>query len=152
MSMNNDPEFFEYTIQPDDTLWDIADEYDISVEDIIEANDELDPDNLYVGQVIYLPDDSQIDASQRRPDFEPGRRPGFEPGFEPGRRPRFVPGRRRFRRRPFACRRLYTVRFGDTLFRIASRFGLPIRDIIQANPFISPRFPLRVGEVICIPY
>jgi LysM repeat protein len=142
MSMNNDPEFVEYTVQSDDTLWDIAEDYDISVEDILEANADLDPDNLYVGQVIYLPADSELEASQRPPFFGPERRP-----FE--RRP-FFP--RRFRRRPFACRRFYTVRPGDTLYRLSFRFGLPVRAIVRANPNINFGFPLEVGETICIPF
>jgi LysM repeat protein len=50
MSMNNGPATFEYVIQPDDTLWDLADEYNTSVEDIMAANNN--PNTLFIGQVI----------------------------------------------------------------------------------------------------
>jgi hypothetical protein len=84
MSMNG-PEVFEYTIQADDTLWDIADDLDVSVEEIMAVNANLDPNNLYAGQVIYLPNNSQIEASQRRPGRGPGRGPGRYP-YRYGRR------------------------------------------------------------------
>jgi peptidoglycan DL-endopeptidase LytF len=128
MSMNYGPEIFEYTIQSDDTLWDLAEDYNTTVEDIIAANVDLDPDNMYVGQAINLPYDSEVDASQRRP-------PGFRHPF-----------------RPSACRRSYIVRPGDTLYNISFQFGIPIRSIIAANPFINFGFPLQVGQIICIPH
>jgi LysM repeat protein len=145
MSINNGPEFFEYTIQSDDTLWDLADDLNISVDDIIEANVDLDPENLFVGQIIYLPNDSGINTSQR--PGEPGRE------FRPGRRPEFRPGRRPFRPfRPVTCRRSYVVRPGDTLYRISFRFGVPVREIIEVNPYINFQFPLQIGQIICLPY
>ena len=128
MSMNYGPEVFEYTIQPDDTLWDLADDYDITVEDIMAANVDLDPDNMYVGQIVYLPNDTPVGASQR---FRPGRRHPF---------------------RPYACRRSYIVRPGDTLYNISIQFGVPVRAIIEANPFINFGFPLQVGQFICLPF
>jgi LysM repeat protein len=131
--MNYGPEVFEYAIQPEDTLWDLADEYDTTVEDIMAANVDLDPENMYVGQMINLPNDSEVDASQRRPG----------PGFRPGRRPPF---------RPYACRRSYIVRPGDTLYNISFQFGVPMRAIINANPFINFGFPLQVGQIICLPF
>ncbi len=80
MSINYDPGIIQYMIQPGDTLWDLAGQYGITVEDIMDANPYVDPYNLYVGQVISIPDP---------PEF---RRPfGFRRPF------RF---RRRFRR-PF---------------------------------------------------
>jgi FOG: LysM repeat len=77
---------FEYVIQPEDTLWDLADDLNVSMEDIMEVNANLDPNQLYAGQVINLP----VDASQRRPG---GGRPG---GGRPGgyRRPYGGYGRR----------------------------------------------------------
>ena len=81
MSMNYGSEPFEYTIQADDTLWDIADDLNVSVEDIMAVNASLDPNQLHVGQVINLP----VEASQRRGG---GRRGGFRGGFRGGyRRP-----------------------------------------------------------------
>jgi LysM repeat protein len=69
MSMNAG---FEYVIQPEDTLWDLADDLSVSVEDIMAVNPDLDPNQLYAGQVINLP----VNASQR-PWYGPRRGPEF---------------------------------------------------------------------------
>ena len=71
MSMNDGPATFEYIIQPDDTLWDLADEYNTSVEDIMVANNN--PNMLYVGQVINIPSNDSIEVAQRGRNFGRGR-------------------------------------------------------------------------------
>jgi LysM repeat protein len=134
MSFNIGPELLEYSIQSGDTLWDLADELEISVDDIIAVNEELDPANLSVGQIIYLPGNSELYASQRPPEY----------------RPRFRP--RPFRRyRPYECRRPYFIRPGDTLYRLSYQFGIPARAIMNANPNINFEYPLQVGQSICLP-
>jgi LysM repeat protein len=45
----------EYQVQAGDTLGSIAVEFDVSVAEIIAANDLADPDTLEVGQVIIIP-------------------------------------------------------------------------------------------------
>ena len=49
------PEGNPYTIQPGDTFFSIASRFNISVDDLIEANPGVDPNNLRVGQVICIP-------------------------------------------------------------------------------------------------
>ncbi len=91
----NRPVTFEYIIQPDDTLWDLADEYNTSVEEIMAANNN--PNTLYIGQVINIPS-NDIEASQRGP----GRGgPGRDRGRDFRRRPEGFDRRRDFRRRPY---------------------------------------------------
>ena len=50
------------------------------------------------------------------------------------------------------CRTYYKVRPGDSLWKIADRYNLYIRDILRANPKLRGKKYLRVGERICIPY
>jgi LysM repeat protein len=151
MSMNPGPGGNQYTIQPGDTLWEIANDYDISVEEIIEANPGIDPDNLQVGQVITLAD-AELSTSQRRPDR---------------RRPY---NRRPYRYRPYApyyrpyspyypyggvCpagARPYTVQPGDNLYNIAARFGISVDAVIAANPYVNFGLALPVGQFVCIPF
>jgi len=45
-----------YTIQPGDTYWELAYRYNTTVEEIIAANPGVDYNQLYVGQVIVIPD------------------------------------------------------------------------------------------------
>ena len=44
-----------YVIQQGDTLYKIAKQYDVNVQDIINANPGVNPYNLHVGQVIWIP-------------------------------------------------------------------------------------------------
>ena len=49
-------EYFEYTVQKGDTLWDLAQKYGTTVEDIQKLNSEItDPNRIYVGQKIKIP-------------------------------------------------------------------------------------------------
>jgi murein DD-endopeptidase MepM/ murein hydrolase activator NlpD len=50
------------------------------------------------------------------------------------------------------CRTYYKVRPGDSLWKIADRYNLYIRDILRANPKLRGKKYLRVGQRICIPY
>lgn len=44
----------------------------------------------------------------------------------------------------------YTIKRGDTLYRIARFFNVSLDDLVEANPGIDPD-RLFIGQVICIP-
>jgi uncharacterized protein YkwD len=46
---------YYYTVQPTDTLWDIAVAHGISVEALAAANAQVDPKRLQAGQMIFVP-------------------------------------------------------------------------------------------------
>ncbi len=53
---------------------------------------------------------------------------------------------------PATCSgQLYTVIKGDTLYLLSNRFGVPLADLIDANPQIHNPNVLYPGQVICIP-
>lgn len=49
------PEGNYYTIKPGDTLYSLARFYNVSLDDLLEANPTTDPNRLQVGQVICIP-------------------------------------------------------------------------------------------------
>ncbi len=49
-----------------------------------------------------------------------------------------------------ACAYQYTVKRGDSYYLISKRLGVPLRDLMAANPNINPA-RLMVGDVLCIP-
>ena len=48
------------------------------------------------------------------------------------------------------CAYEYTVRRGDSFYLIAHRLGVPLRDLLEANPDVNPA-RLMVGDVLSIP-
>jgi uncharacterized protein YkwD len=46
---------YYYTVQPLDTLWDIALAHGISVETLVAANTQVDPKRLQAGQTVFVP-------------------------------------------------------------------------------------------------
>lgn len=44
-----------YTIRPGDSIWKIAQKYNVSMHELIAANNISNPDQLYPGQVIIVP-------------------------------------------------------------------------------------------------
>lgn len=62
-----------HTIKQGDTLWDLANKYNTTAEEIMMANPGIDPNNLQVGQDLLIPD----------PPFGLGLGFGFGPWFNP---------------------------------------------------------------------
>jgi LysM repeat protein len=54
-----EPVAAKYTVRPDDTLWDIAANYGLSVNDLLAANSGVDPRRMMVGQQLTIPGISQ---------------------------------------------------------------------------------------------
>ncbi|HBN82775.1 MAG TPA: peptidoglycan-binding protein LysM, partial [Clostridiales bacterium] len=47
--------FISYTIQPGDTLYELAQRFNVTVNDIIAANPGLLPESLQVARIICIP-------------------------------------------------------------------------------------------------
>ena len=45
---------------------------------------------------------------------------------------------------------IYTVKAGDTLYRIALEYGVTVRQLVAANNIVQPRL-IRLGQKIVIP-
>ena len=51
------PSYIVYVVQPGDTFWKISRRYKTTVDALIEANPDVDPNNLQIGQKICIPKD-----------------------------------------------------------------------------------------------
>lgn len=49
------PERNFYTIKPGDTFFSLARRFNVSLDDLLEANPGVDPDRLFVGQIVCIP-------------------------------------------------------------------------------------------------
>ena len=52
---------------------------------------------------------------------------------------------------PQSSPRLYRIKSGDSLAKIANRFGVTVQDILNANPDISNPNSIFVGQIIIVP-
>jgi len=117
----------EYRVQSGDFLRRIANRFGVSTAAIAEASGLANPNLIFVGQVLTIPNQT---VSEPTPEPEPEPEPQPEPEPEQAQ--------------------TYRVSAGDTLFRIAARFGVSYRDIVSENNISNPNL-IRVGQVLRIP-
>ncbi len=116
---------FRYTVQRGDTISSIARRYGVTVKELVEANDIVNPNLIFPGQKLIIP-------GYMLPKPEPEPEPTPTPKPEPDKF--FV----------------YTVVRGDTLSAIAKRYGVTIRQLIETNNIEDPNL-IRVGQQLVIP-
>ncbi len=112
-----------YVIQPNDTLLEIAAQYEVTVEAILEANPGLNATRLQPNQEIIIPWPTPT-ASPTSPATAA------------------VPAAQ-------IATFTYTVQPGDTLLGIALKYGLPVETIRQLNQLQSDR--LLAGQTLILP-
>jgi LysM repeat protein len=110
-----------YIVQPGDTLLNIANRFRTTVAVLAQLNGITNPNVIRVGQRLLIPAGNvPVPPTPVPPPSQPGR--------------------------PTT----YTVQPGDTLFRIALRFGIPVPQLIQANGILNPN-RVFVGQVLVVP-
>ncbi|MCA9884533.1 MAG: LysM peptidoglycan-binding domain-containing protein [Anaerolineae bacterium] len=117
-----------YTVQPGDNLYRISLRYGVSISAIASANNIANINLIYPGQVLVIPG---ADGGTPAPTPTP---PPSDGGSNPGN-----PGGS-----------VYTVVYGDTLSRIAARFGTTWQAIASANNIANPNL-IYVGQQLVIP-
>ncbi len=144
--------FGNYTIEKGDTLYSIAKMYGTDVNTLARLNGIPDPDNIEAGRVIRVPLDSVPDSIRiyivRDGDtlYDIGKKYGysieelaaFNDIIDPDkisigqviRFPTAVGGE--------LNNGIYTVRSGDSLWKIAQRFNVTVADLINDNKLSDP--------------
>ncbi|MEM7798702.1 MAG: LysM peptidoglycan-binding domain-containing protein [Chloroflexota bacterium] len=117
-----------YVVEPGDSLNSISEKLDIAIYDIISLNLESRPDKLMVGQELIIPSASQPESQAKTRGFvEFG---GISPNS-------VVTGE------------VYRVQYGDTVIKVAEKFGRTPGVIRAANSVIGD--VLYTGEKLIIP-
>ncbi len=115
-----------YVVQAGDTLSSIAWRFGVTVDDMLAANGLTDADLILVDQQLVIPIASSPD----------------EPGITPGEN-ETAGGSQAFSQ-------VYVVQPGDTLFAIATEFGLTVTEMMLVNGITDPDW-LSVGQLLTIP-
>lgn len=155
-----------YVVEPGDTLSSVARRFGVTAESLIELNEPPYPDRLTPGQALLIPSDEDgppEPPEQQRYTVQPGdtlwsialrfgttveaiaqlnniSNPNL---IFPGQ-VLLIPGT------TLPPTQQYTVQPGDTLYRIAQRFGVTVDEIVRLNNISDPNliFP---GQVLLIP-
>jgi len=119
------PNGARYTVREGDTFFTIADRYNVSVDDLRQANPSVDPDRLQIGQQICIPNCSNGNGGNDDDDNGPG----------------------------FTCPRgqtPYVVRTGDTLSSILGAANVSYAALSEANENVNLT-NLTAGQGLCLP-
>ncbi|MTI81718.1 MAG: LysM peptidoglycan-binding domain-containing protein [Firmicutes bacterium] len=108
-----------YTVQPGDSLFFIARDYGITVDELKAAN-SLSSNEIWVGQKLTIPNGGEVNQPEE-PQI-----PDSDSNYDS-----------------------YTVVNGDSLYFIAKRFGTTVDKLIQINQLTSNE--LYVGQVLKVP-
>jgi LysM repeat protein len=116
-----------YTVQAGDTLYDIALRFEVSLEELMDANDITDPASLSVGQTLVIPgqESEVIPEGTATPEVEATTPTPSAEG-------------------------VYIVQEGDYPSSIAEQFGISTEELMEANDITDPT-SLMVGQELIIP-
>lgn len=144
-----------YVVQPGDTLYRIASNHGMTVEDIRRLND-LDGDVIAVGQRLRLT--NAIPLPDTRPDLvevetpgggPPASPPAFQGGAPPARPVPIAPGAATEPAPPGdGERQVHVVRAGETLFAIALRYDTTVEALRRLNDIQGDR--ITVGQRLVV--
>lgn len=115
-----------YTVQPGDTLARISVRFNVSIEAIVRANQLKDPNAIRVGQVLIIP------------DGQPAPVPTTVSGNSAATPVASAP-----------AGNTYIVRPGDSVTRVANKFGITVDELMRVNNLTSTT--LQIGQVLTIP-
>ncbi len=115
-----------YTVKSGDTLWKLAQTTGTSVQMLVQANNLANADQLFVGQVLVIP----AATGSSTPTGSTASNSTTSNNS--------------------SATSTYTVRSGDTLWKIAQATGTSVQALVQANSLSNPD-SLTVGEVLTIP-
>jgi LysM repeat protein len=115
---------FTYIVRPGDTVSGIAARTGDTVMGIAKRNGLVNPNLIFAGQSLMIC---------------PGGAGGHPPSCQPCPPPP-----------SHTCRAYYTVKPGDTLFRIAMYYGTTVYAISAANGLANPNW-IYAGQTLCIP-
>lgn len=124
---------FDHTIKSGETLEEIASTYNISIADLMAVN-QLKEDGIFAGAKLWLPANA-VKREEPQKQAETNNHAPTNTEAVPVAEP--------------VATKTYTVESGDTLYRLASRYGVDVMTIQRENHLQTP--DLYPGQVLTIP-
>lgn len=136
-----------HRVRVGETLGTIAAKYGTTVSTLSSTNGISNPNHIYVGQLLTIPSGSQSSSSNNYKAYVPA---------SSGSPSRSSASSSAVSAPSTACRRsarsgeqVYYVRSGDTLSRIANRYGVSLSSLRSTNALWSDR--INIGQCLIIP-
>ncbi|MBO4985681.1 MAG: LysM peptidoglycan-binding domain-containing protein [Bacteroides sp.] len=120
-----------HTIKAGETLYRLTTIYNVSAQDICNANPGLSASNFRIGQVIRIPQSNKPEAEQQKAAASQTNIP--------------APVQSR-------CQEMHKVKRKETVFSISRQYGISQDELIAANPELKKGGKLKKGTLLCIPY
>ncbi|MFW6029810.1 MAG: LysM peptidoglycan-binding domain-containing protein [Halanaerobiales bacterium] len=122
--------YFIYPLKPGDILWNIAQEFNTTVKELVELNEIRNAYDLYVGRELRIPlnqsDDNEIVDEKENENNNNNNNSNYVPYL------------------------FYRVNQDDNIWRIAKIFGISTRNLMRYNGMNSTR-DLEVDDILIIP-
>jgi LysM repeat protein len=122
--------FIEYTVKPGDWIWQIARNFGVDPQEIIDANNLADPASISPGMVLLIPTGETGVIATRTPETASGTPTGSET--------------------PSGAVVIHVVKPGEWIWSIARIYGVDPQAIIDANNLTDPA-SISVGQELIIP-
>ncbi|GIK58435.1 MAG: LysM peptidoglycan-binding domain-containing protein [Chloroflexi bacterium] len=134
---------YDYTVQSGDTLYSIARRYNTTVSDLVATNQIANPNLILVGQLLNIPG-AEANAANTAAAVVAAA-PAAEAAAITS-----VPAVSAIAPAASGSSVTYVVRPGDTVYRIATRYGTTVTAVAQANNLANAN-TIYVGQVLIIP-
>jgi len=118
-----------YTVKAEDTLYDIAQRFGVSVDELMEANEITDAASLSIGQKLVIPGQESGGAPEETASPEAEAATATPTTTAEG---------------------VYIVQEGDYPSSIAEKFNISVEELMEANDITDPT-SLIVGQELIIP-
>ena len=133
-----------HTVREGDSLWDIAIEYDVTVDQLLQLNPEVSK-SMLVGQTLIISQASDSSDSQESSSSPAEDAPAEEaPSEEESPAEEETASAEES-----SSSRTHTVQDGDSLWDIATQYDVSVEQLQQRNPEVSKS--MLVGETLMIP-
>ncbi len=134
---------YDYTVQSGDTLYSIARRYNTTVSDLVATNQIANPNLILVGQLLNIPG-AEANAANAAAAVVAAA-PAAEAAAITS-----APAASAIAPAASGSSVTYVVRPGDTVYRIATRYGTTVTAVAQANNLANAN-TIYVGQVLIIP-
>ncbi len=121
----------EYTLEPGDNPWLIAQKFGISTEELLKENKDLNPKNLQIGQVLKLPKTARIVSPEEKVKKGAAEKPAEQ-----------EPGNGEFE--------WYTIKSGENPWTISRKLKVDHQQVMELNKDLNFR-DLKIGQKIKVP-